>query len=124
MDLGGVSVQQIRGLIDYAKKYEEAACKYFRYPPWPERYTILDLLDKAEAQAGPETILKPSFMVKDTPARAGESEKAFVSRMKRLEMQDLSSEERESGEDWVRIYTRYVKLKDEGDDAGMHLEVS
>jgi hypothetical protein len=124
MYLGGVTIQQIRDLINYARKYEEAAYKYFRFPPVSERYTILDLLDKLETKAGPETILKPELMVKDTPARAGESDKAFVSRMKRLEMRDLSSEERERGEDWVRIYTRYVKLKDEGDEAGMHLEVS
>jgi hypothetical protein len=124
MALGGVSVQQIRRLINYARKYEEAAYKYFRPNPWPERYSIMDLLDKAEAKARPETVLKPSFMVKDTPARAGESEEAFVLRMRQLELEELNSDEMENGEDWVRIYTRYVKLKNDGDESGMHLEVS
>lgn len=124
MFLGGVSVQQIRGLINYARKYEEAAYKYFRPNPWPERYSVLDTLDKVEAKAGPEAVLKPEFMVKDMPARAGESEEAFTSRMKQLELEDLSREELENGEDWVRVYTRYVKLKNEGDEAGMQLDVS
>jgi hypothetical protein len=124
MFLGGVSIKQIRELINCARKYEEAAYKYFRPNPWLERYTLIDLLDQAEAKAGPETILKPSFMVKDTAARARESEEAFVSRMRQLELEELNNEEKENGEDWVRIYTRYVKLKNDGDETGMHLEVS
>jgi len=121
MHLGGASVQKLRELIDYARKCEEAAYKYMRPRLWPERYSIIEMLDKIESKSGAETVLKPILMVQDTVGSAGESEEGFVSRMSQLE---LESGEMANGKDWVRVYLRYVKLKDKGDEPGMQLEVS
>lgn len=85
---------------------------------WPERYSTRKMLDKVEAKAEVETALKPIFTVEETTASAGESEDM---RMKQLE---LESGEMVNGKDWVRIYERYVKRKNEGDEAGMQSEFS
>jgi len=121
MYLGGVTVQKFRDLIEYARKCEEAAYQHMRPTLWPERYSTIEMLDKVEKKCGTETVLKPIRTVQETVANAGESEEEFVARMMKLE---FTSGETESGTDWVRIYSRYVKLKDEGDETGLQLEVS
>ena len=92
-----------------------------RPKPWPERYSIIEMLDRVEGKAGVETVLKPILEVHHTTASAGESEGEFLSKMARLE---LESGGMANGEDWVRIYLSYVKLKDEGDETSLQLEVS
>jgi len=121
MYLGGATVQQIRTLIEYARNCEEAAYRYMRPKLWPERYSIIELLDKVERKSSVETVLKPILEVHLTAADAGESEGEFISKMAQLE---LASGGMANGEDWVRIYLSYVKLKDEGDETSLQLEVS
>jgi hypothetical protein len=121
MYLGGATVQKIRELIEYARKCEEAAYQYMRPTLWPERYSIIEMLDKVEKKCGVETVLKPIRLVQETVATAGESEEEFVARMARLE---YASGETENGTDWVRIYSRYVKLRDDGNETGLQLDVS
>jgi hypothetical protein len=105
-------------LIEYARQCEEAAHKVLHPPLWPERYFIIETLDKVQQKAGIDFILKPIFSVQG-PAK--ESEDEFVARMTQLE---IMNGEIPVEKDWVRIYSRYVELKDKGDESGLHLEVS
>ena len=121
MYLGGATVGAMREMIDTAVKLEEPAKKYnLGTVESSERTYITETVQKMVTKLGSDadkTKLKP---LRDLRIERGETEEQVRERMMRLDVRDGDDEEK----DWVKVYSTYVKRKDEGNVDDTPLQVS
>ena len=121
MYLGGATVGEIRDMIALVIKLEEYTKKYnLGTVESQERNFIMETVEKMVNKLGADankTNLKP---LRDLGIERGETEEQVMERMMRLDVRDGDDENK----DWVKMYSMYVKRKDEGNVDEMLLQVS
>lgn len=121
MYLGGATVGAVRDMIVIAVKLEEPAKKYnLGTVESSERTYITEMVEKMVTKLGcdaDKTKLKP---LRDLRIERGETEEQVTERMMRLDVRDGDDEEK----DWVKLYSMYIKRKDEGNLDETLLQVS
>jgi DNA-directed RNA polymerase beta' subunit len=121
MHLGGATVGAIRDMVTLAVRLEEFTKKYhLGTVESKERKEITEMLERVEKINGSDAShikLKP---VRDLSIESGESEEEIAERMMRLDVRDDDGDD----EDWIKLYSTYVKRKDEGNLDETPLQVS
>jgi len=119
---GGSTVKELRSLIDVIELLDKAD-KYKtsgNEPPLKQSLlALLERIEKADPEGSATTILKPIRTVVSDP---NETEEQFKKRI----MKSTSEEEgdRRDGANWMKIYWRYVRAKQEGRLDELQLDVS
>jgi hypothetical protein len=108
---GGATVGQLRALINLIEKLADVTKKYRigldTDMSAPDMVKIVKRLEEAKGPAASKLVLRPLRMVK---VDSEESEEAFENRMLNS---DIRSDDNEAT-DWVKVYSRYVSLRESG----------
>jgi len=119
--LGGATVGAMRDMIAIAVKLEEPTKKYnLGTVKSPERTYITEMVDKLVRKLGSDANKTKLEPLRDLAIEKGETEEQVTERMMRLDVRDGDYEDK----DWVKVYSMYVKRKDEGNVDETLLQVS
>jgi len=121
MYLGGSTVGSIRKMIALAVKLEEFTKKYkLGGVESPERKYITDILGRIVNLTDQDVSAMKLKPLRDLGIERDETEEQVRERMMRLDVRDDDDVEK----DWIKLYTTYVKAKDEGKVDETPLQVS
>ena len=121
MYLGGNTVGAIRDMIALVIKLEEHTKKYnLGTVESQERNFIMETMEKIVTKLGADANKMNLKPLRDLGIEKGESEEQVTERMTRLDVRDGDDEDK----DWIKMYSMYVKRKDEGNVDEMLLQVS
>ena len=119
--LGGSRVGVLKTLIKHVEELEKEDKYHLWGADFPGKARILDLLqtiDKAGAEDVDNVVLRP---LREVDVDPNETEEQFKQRMM---YSTIVSGELNDKSDWMKVYTRYMKAKNEGNLEELQLEVS
>ena len=125
---GGSTVGQLKSLVKTVQALENLDKYHLSEGEFIGKSSILQLLDKisklntdavAEGGGVDNIVLRPLTNVIVDPT---ESEEDFTRRM--MESTRAREEDRDDGSDWMKIYSTFVKARQEGKLDELQLEVS
>ena len=107
---GGATVGKLRTMMDLTSKLSKVTDKYNigdTTSPYKDVVYIVERLEKLNGPEASKLVLRPLRTVKIDPA---EDEETFTNRMLN---KDIRSDD-DDGTDWVKVYSKYVSLRESG----------